>query len=98
MEDSGALCIEGDPGSGCGYSANDRALLLLLAYQEKFLEPWLAGAWTAIFSTEPLNYWYIEVAKARSHADPVRAVRTIDEFPPRPQVREGLPNDIKSVP
>jgi len=90
VEYSGALCIEGDPGPGCGYSANDRALLLLLAYQERFLGPWLAGDLDGDFSTEPLNYWYIEVEKARSRADPVRAVWTIDECPPRPQVREGL--------
>lgn len=90
VEDSGALCIEGDPGPGYGYSANDRALLLLLAYQEKFLGPWLAGDLDGDFSEEPLNYWFIEVAKARSHADPVRAVWTIDECPTRPQVREGL--------
>ncbi len=90
VEDSGSLCIEGDPGPGCGYSANDRALLLLLAYQEKFLGPWLAGNLDGDFSTEPLNYWYIEVAKARSHADPVRAVWTVDGCPVRPLVREGL--------
>lgn len=90
VDGSGTLCIEGDPGPGYGYSANDRVLLLLLAYQEKFLEPWLAGDLDYHFSTEPLNYWYIEVAKARSPVDPVRAVWTIDECPPRPQVREGL--------
>lgn len=90
VEDSGALCIEGDPGPGFGYSANDRALLLLLAYQEKFLGPWLAGDLDGDFSTEPLNYWFIKVAQARSHADPVRAVWSIDECPTRPQVREGL--------
>ena len=90
VEDSGALCIEGDPGPGFGYSANDRALLLLLAYQEKFLGPWLAGDLDGDFSTEPLNYWYIKVAQARSHTDPVRAVWAINECPTRPQVREGL--------
>ena len=90
VEDSGSLCIEGDPGPGCGYSANDRAQLLLLAYQEKFLEPWLAGKLDGDFSAEPLNYWYMKVAKTRSHADPVRAVWTVDESQPRPLVREGL--------
>lgn len=90
VEDSGTLCIEGDPGPESGYSANDRALLLLIAYQEKFMEPWLAGNLDGDFSEEPLNYWFIEVAKARSHADPVRAVWTIDECPTRSQVREGL--------
>lgn len=90
VEGSGALCIEGDPGPGFGYSANARALLLLLAYQEKFLGPWLAGDLDGDFSTEPLNYWYINVAKARSQADPVCAVWTIDECPTRPQIREGL--------
>lgn len=90
VEDSGSLCIEGDPGPECGYSANDRALLLLLAYQEKFLEPWLDGKLDGDFSTEPLNYWSITVAKARSHADPVRVVWTVDECPVRPLIREGL--------
>jgi molybdopterin/thiamine biosynthesis adenylyltransferase len=90
VEDSGSLCIDGDPGPGRGYSANDRALLLLLAYQEKFLYPWLAGSLDSDFSTEPLNYWYITVAKARSNVDPVRAVWTVDECPARPHVREGL--------
>lgn len=90
VEDSGLLCIDGDPGPESGYSVNDRALLLLHAYQEKFLTPWLTGKLDGDFSTEPLNYWYIQVAKARSHADPVRAVWTVDECPARPVVREGL--------
>lgn len=90
VEASGFLCIEGDPGPGSGYSANDRALLLLLAYQEKFLAPWLGGALDSDFSTEPLNYWHIAVAKARSHRDAVRNVWTVDECPERPQIREGV--------
>jgi hypothetical protein len=90
VEDSGFLCIEGDPGPSYGYSANDRALLLLLAFQEKFLNPWLVGELDGDFSTEPLNYWFIKVDKARSHVDPVRAVWTVDECPTRSNVREGL--------
>jgi len=58
--------------------------------RRKFLDPWLAGKLDGDFSTEPLNYWYIEVAKARSRADPVRAVWTVDECPARPHVREGI--------
>lgn len=90
VENSGALCIEGDPGPGCGYSANDRVLLLLLAYQEKFLDPWLAGQLDSDFSTEPLNYWSIKVAATKSQADPVCAVWTVDECPSRPVVRKGF--------
>lgn len=90
VEGSGFLCIEGDPGPGSGYSANDRVLLLLLAYQEKFLEPWLAGTLDGDFSTEPLNYWHIAVAKAGSHRNAVCNVWTVDECPARAQVREGV--------
>lgn len=90
VDGSGFLCIEGDPGPGSGYSANDRALMLLLAYQEKFLDPWLAGTLDSDFSTEPLNYWHIAVAKARSLRNAVRNIWTVDECPTRPLVREGV--------
>lgn len=89
-DEAGALCIDGDPGPGRGYSSEDRILLLLLAYQEQFLEPWLAGKLDGDFSKEPLNYWLIEVGRARSSRDAVRAVWTVDECPPQPTVREGL--------
>jgi hypothetical protein len=90
VEDSGALCIDGDPGPGQGYSVEDRILLLLLAYQEQFLQPWLAGKLDGDFSKEPLNYWLIKVGRARSPRDPVRVVWTVDESPLRPTVKEGL--------
>jgi molybdopterin/thiamine biosynthesis adenylyltransferase len=90
IEESGGLCIDGDPGPGQGYSTEERLLLLLLAYQEQFLEPWLTGKLDDDFSKEPLNYWWIEVGRACSPRDPVRAVWTVDECSARPIVKEGL--------
>lgn len=90
IEESGALCIDGDPGPGQGYSTEDRLLLLLLAFKEQFLEPWLTGKLDNDFSKEPLNYWSIEVGRACSSRDPVHAVWTVDKCPARPSVKEGL--------
>lgn len=90
VEDTGALCIDGDPGPARGYSADDRIRLLLIAYQEQFLEPWLSGKLDWDFEKEPLNYWLIKVGRARSPRDPVLGVWTVDECPSRPTVREGL--------
>jgi molybdopterin/thiamine biosynthesis adenylyltransferase len=90
VEESGALCIEGDPGPGSGLSADDRIRHLLVAFQEKFLEPWLTGKLDDDFQKEPLNYWLIEVERARSRRDPVRSVWTVDAPPHQPTVREGL--------
>lgn len=90
VEETGALCIDGDPGPGRGSSAEDRIRLLLLAYQEKFLEPWLAGKLDGDFEKEPLNYWLIEIERARSPHDPVLLVWTVDECHTQPTVREGL--------
>lgn len=90
VEDTGALCIDGDPGPARGCSADDRVRHLLIAYQEKFLEPWLSGKLDWDFEKEPLNYWLIKVGRARSPRDPVLGVWTVDECPTRPTVREGL--------
>ena len=90
VEDDGALCIEGDPGPGRGCSTEDRIALLLLAYQEKFLEPWLTGKLDGDFLEEPLNYWRIQVGRARSPRDPAWGVWTVDESPSQPVVKEGL--------
>lgn len=97
LDGAGALCIEGDPGPSSGHSPEDRILLLLKAYQEQFLLPWLTGALDGDFAAEALNYWVIEVARARSHSDPVRGVWTVDPPPARTSVREGrllLPSRI----
>lgn len=90
VEETGSLCIEGDPGPGRGNSAEERIRLILLAYKEKFLEPWMAGMLDGDFQEEPLNYWLIKVERARSLRDPVRFVWTVDECPTQPTVREGL--------
>jgi molybdopterin/thiamine biosynthesis adenylyltransferase len=90
VEGNGALCIEGDPGPGQGYSTEDRVLLLLLAYQEQFLEPWITGKLDSDFSKEPLNYWLLEVCRLRSSRDPVQSVLTVDECPAHAMVREGV--------
>jgi len=90
VEDTGALCIDGDPGPARGYSADDRIRLLLIAYQEQFLGPWLSGKLDGDFEKEPMNYWLIKVGRARSPRDPVLGVWTVDECPSRPTVREGL--------
>jgi len=90
VEDSGALCIDGDPGPARGYIADDRIRLLLLAYQERFLDPWLAGELDGDFEKESLNYWVIKVDRDRSPRDPVRGIWTVDEHPSRPAVKEGL--------
>lgn len=90
VEETGVLCIEGDPGPGQNYSAEDRIHLLLLAFQEKFLDPWLDGKLDGDFLKEPLNYWLIAVGSARSSRDPVLTVWSVDECPARATVREGL--------
>ena len=90
LDKAGVLCSTGDPGPAQGHSPEDRILLLLQAYQEQFLEPWLTGALDEHFTDEALNYWLIEVARARSSGDPVRIVWTLDECPSRPSIRQGL--------
>lgn len=90
LDNAGILCTKGDPGPAQGHSPEERILLLLQAYQEQFLEPWLTGALDDHFAGEALNYWFIEVARARSSRDPVRAVWTVDDCPRRPTVRRGL--------
>lgn len=90
LDSAGVLCTNGDPGPAQGHSPEERILLLLQAYQEQFLEPWLTGALDNHFAGEALNYWLIEVARVRSHRDPVRAVWTVDDCPRRPTVRQGI--------
>lgn len=90
VDQAGALCIEGDPGPEYGCSAEDRVLLLLNAYQEQFLIPWLNGKLDGHFSDESLNYWQIKVSRARSARDPVRYVWTVDPCPSRASVKEGV--------
>ncbi len=90
VEDSGAICIDGDPGPGRGYSAEDRIRLLLFAYKERFLDPWLSGQMDADFEEEPLNYWLIKVERHRSTHDPVRILWCVDKPPGHPTLREGL--------
>lgn len=90
LDQAGVLCTEGDPGPGQGYSPEERILLLLRAYHEQLLKPWLTGALDGDFEAEALNYWVIEVARARSYSDPVRAVWTVDPCPARATVKPGL--------
>lgn len=90
LDKAGILCTEGDPGPVQGHSAEDRILLLLQAYLEQFLEPWLTGTLDDHFAGEALDYWLIKVARARSGSDPVQAVWTVDECPRRSTVRHGL--------
>ncbi|WP_284187438.1 ThiF family adenylyltransferase [Zoogloea oryzae] len=90
LDSAGVLCTQGDPGPAQGHSSEERILLLLQAYQEQFLEPWLMGALDDHFAGEALNYWFIKVARTRSHRDPVRAVWAVDQCPSRATVREGV--------
>lgn len=90
LDSAGVLCLEGDPGPGMGYSAEERILFLLNSYLEDFLKPWLAGDLDGAFEAEALNYWAIEVARARSKNDPVRSVWTIDRPPAKAVVRDGM--------
>ncbi|WP_460152961.1 HesA/MoeB/ThiF family protein [Pseudomonas sp. S2_B07] len=97
LDGAGILCMEGDPGPGLGYSSEERILFLLKAYLEQFLKPWLNGDLDGAFETETLNYWAIEVSRARSKTDPVRAVWTVDPPPAKATIRNGLllmPNRI----
>lgn len=97
LDGDGILCIEGDPGPGLGYSSEDRIIILLYAYLERFLRPWLNGDLDGAFEGETLNYWAIEVARARSKSDPVSGVWTVDLPPEKATVRGGLllmPNRI----
>lgn len=97
LDSAGVLCIAGDPGPGRGYSEDERILFLLHTYLEEFLKPWLTGELDGDFEDEALNYWAIEVTRARSDTDPVRAVWTVDPPPVRARVRSGLllvPNRI----
>ena len=90
LDGGGVLCIGGEPGPGLGYSAEERVLLLLHSYLEQFLRPWLNGDLDEDFEAEALNYWAIEVARARSDSDPVSAVWTVDSPPAKARVRNGL--------
>ncbi|MDN7894377.1 ThiF family adenylyltransferase [Burkholderia cepacia] len=90
VEGNRLLCIDGDPGPGCGRTPQERVQLLLYAYYENFLAPWMCGELDKDFSKEPQNYWAIEVARARSATDPVFDVWTLDASPARATVREGL--------
>lgn len=97
LDSAGVLCIEGDPGAGPGYTAEERILFLLHAYLEQFLKPWLNGDLDGDFETESLNYWAIEVTRAHSNTNPVRAVWTVDQPPAKARLRNGLlliPNRI----
>jgi molybdopterin/thiamine biosynthesis adenylyltransferase len=90
VEEGGVLCIDGDPGPGSGLSAYHRIGHLLAAFREQFLEPWESGKLDDDFPKEPLNYWLIEVGRARSRKDPIRSIWTIDAHPEQTSVREGL--------
>lgn len=90
LDSAGVLCTQGDPGPAQGHSSEERILLLLQAYQEQFLKPWLMGTLDDHFAGEALNYWLIKIARTRSHRDPVRAIWTVDECPSRATVREGV--------
>lgn len=90
LDSAGVLCLDGDPGPGVGYSAEERILFLLNSYLEDFLKPWLAGDLDGAFEAEALNYWAIEVVRARSKNDPVRSVWTIDAPPTKAWVRDGV--------
>ncbi len=90
LDSDGVLCSEGEPGPGQGYSPAERILFLLRSYQEQFLKPWLNGTLDGNFAVEALNYWAIEVARARSSTDPVRTVWMVDPCPDSPTVRGGL--------
>ncbi|PTU67904.1 hypothetical protein DB032_19450 [Chromobacterium sp. Panama] len=89
VEWAGALCIDGDPGPGCGLSAEERIFHLLLNYHDAFLRSWTTGALDEDFALETLNYWAIEVAKARAKNDPVRAVWTVAPCPEHPVLLRG---------
>lgn len=97
LDSAGVLCVQGDPGPGLGYTPEERILFLLHAYLEQFLKPWLNGDLDGDFETEALNYWAIEVARARSNTNPVRVVWTVDSPPTKAGLRNGLlliPNRI----
>src|SRR5690606_15679783 len=57
IDSAGILCMDGDPGAGLGYSAEERILFLLETYVKRFLNPWLKGDLDDDFETETLNYW-----------------------------------------
>ncbi len=90
LDSVGVLCMEGDPGPGSGYSTEERVLYLLNAFLENFLKPWLNGSLDGAFEAEVINYWAIEVARARSQHDPVIAVWTLDPPPRKAMIRSGL--------
>ncbi len=97
LDGAGVLCLEGDPGPDLGYTNEERILFLLHSYLEQFLKPWLQGDLDKDFEDEALNYWAINVARARSNTDPVRGVWTVDQPPTKANVRNGLlllPNRI----
>ncbi len=90
VESSGALCIEGDPGPGRDCSPEQRLALLLHAFEHDFLWPWIAGQLDGEFAQEAQHYWTIQVARSRTHRDPIHLVWTVDSRPLKPFVRKGL--------
>lgn len=97
VDGKGELCIEGDPGPGLVYTAEQRIIFLLHAFIEKFLKPWVKGNLDGDFEAEALNYWAIKVLNARSKTDPVRGVWTVDSPPSKAKLSKGvllIPNRI----
>lgn len=89
VEDTGALCISGDPGPSFGRTPEERIYYTLLAYRDDFLYPWMAGDLDGDFAEEPRNYWWIAVDRKRSERNPVSLVVTVDECPKKAVVKEG---------
>lgn len=91
VERSGLLCLTmGDPGPGSDCSPEDRVLILLHDYHEKFLRPWLSGELDKDFEAEAQNYWEIELVRKRANTDPVVGVWTLDQCSAVAVVRRGL--------
>ncbi|WP_188380153.1 ThiF family adenylyltransferase [Oxalicibacterium faecigallinarum] len=90
VERGGLLCLDGDPGPGRGLDATERIEALVKAFFDKFFDPWRDGQLDYDFGKEPQNYWTVNVLRKRTNSDTAIRVLTVDDAPPKPQVRGGL--------
>lgn len=86
IESDGYLCIDGDPGSANGNTAEDRLDVLLRKFYLDFLDLWFSGELDADFSEEALNYWKIHVFQSASVYDAVTRIYTVDVGLKKPRV------------
>lgn len=87
VESDGNLCLEaGDPGSGSGYTDEERINWLLASFYEDFHDRWITGELDGDFEREAVNYWVIHVGRHWTRTNAIQRVFTVDERSVEPRV------------